>query len=171
MYVSPSDLTYLWCLRVASNLSFATLIAREVQTYSLGRVLALVTVAVCGRDGLLAGRIIGHVHVGSGSFSGSDSKMGRVPSDARRWCHVSLGPGLMSTDALGSLSAFGRPAPTRGLGSISIARAGPSSVRGCSPRFRNLGRWSRRLGIKQGARVGRSELAPRKQASTMSGYP
>lgn len=40
----------------------------------------------------------------------------------------------MSTDVLGSLSAFGRLAPTRGLGSISIARAACTKcVRGAAP--------------------------------------
>ena len=39
----------------------------------------------------------------------------------------------MSTDALGSVSTFGRLAPTRGLGSISIARAAHASVCGVSP--------------------------------------
>lgn len=86
------DSTYLRCLRVASNFSFAALVAGEIQTYPLRRVLRLIAVAVCGRDGLLARRIIGHVHVGSGSgpSSGSEGKMGRIPSDGRRWCHVLL---------------------------------------------------------------------------------
>lgn len=88
------DSTYLWSLCIASNFSFAALITREVQTYPLGRVLGLVPVAVRRGDGLLARRIIGHVHIGSGSGPGSESKMGRIPSDARRrWCHVLLNLG------------------------------------------------------------------------------